>query len=57
MPKYQCEKCGALFAGWAVKGICRVCGGELKLIPRAKYYEESKKQDKASKYEDGISKI
>jgi len=52
VPKYQCEKCGALFAGWAGGGICSKCGGKLKLIPWAKYYEESKKQNKASKQKD-----
>ncbi|MBA7526120.1 hypothetical protein ES705_18281 [subsurface metagenome] len=50
MPKYQCERCGALYAGWAGGGICSQCGGKLKLISWAKYYEESKKQDKIQKY-------
>lgn len=53
MPKYQCEGCGTLFAGWAGGGICQKCGGRLKLIPWAKYYEENKKQIKASKHERG----
>jgi len=40
MPKYQCEKCGALYAGWAKGDICQKCGGKLKAISREKYYEE-----------------
>lgn len=40
MPKYQCEKCGALFGGLGVGKICQKCGGKLKAISRAKYYEE-----------------
>ncbi len=50
MPKFQCEKCKTLFAGWAGGGICSKCGGKLKLISWAKYYEESKKQNKVPKH-------
>lgn len=57
MPKYHCEKCGALYAGWAGGGICPKCGGKLKLISYAKYYEEHQKQNKASKHEGETSKI
>lgn len=32
MPKYQCEKCGAIWHGWGVKGICQKCGGKLKQV-------------------------
>lgn len=32
MPKYQCEKCGAIWYGWGVKEICKKCGGRLKRI-------------------------
>ncbi|MBA7576997.1 hypothetical protein ES708_18843 [subsurface metagenome] len=45
MPKYQCEKCGALYAGWAGKGICQKCGGRVVVISREKYYEEHEKQN------------
>lgn len=51
MPKFQCEKCGALFAGWGDGKICPRCGGKLKTIPWAKYYEIQREQDKASKHE------
>ncbi|MBA7610599.1 hypothetical protein ES703_17811 [subsurface metagenome] len=44
MPKYQCEECGELYAGWAGKGICQKCGGKLGAIPYEKYYEEDKKK-------------
>jgi len=49
MPKYQCEGCGALFAGWGGGGICPKCGGKLIRISFEKYYEEQKKQKKLSK--------
>jgi len=34
MPKYQCEKCGAIWYGWAgkTKDICQKCGGKLKQV-------------------------
>lgn len=50
MPKYQCQKCGALYAGWAGSKICLKCGGKLKSISFTKYYEEQRKQNKISKY-------
>jgi rubredoxin len=49
MPKFQCEKCGSLYAGWAGSKICRNCGGKLKLISWARYQEEKKKLDEAEK--------
>jgi len=32
MPRYQCEKCGAIWHGWGVKGVCQKCGGKLKQV-------------------------
>ena len=32
MPKYQCEKCGAIWYGWGVFSICKKCGGKLKRV-------------------------
>ncbi|MBA7478260.1 hypothetical protein ES707_13683 [subsurface metagenome] len=49
MPKYRCEKCGALYAGWAGSEICQKCGGKLELISWARYQEEKKKLDEAEK--------
>ncbi|MBA7643747.1 hypothetical protein ES703_51480 [subsurface metagenome] len=45
MPKYQCEKCGNIYAGWAGTKICPKCGGQLRKISWEKYYEEKKKQE------------
>ena len=44
MPKYQCEKCRELYAGWAGTIICPKCGGKLVAIPHEKYYEKDKKK-------------
>ena len=49
MPKFQCEKCGALFAGWAGSRICPKCEGRLRAISFEKYYKEKKKLDGAEK--------
>lgn len=32
MPKWQCEKCGAIRYGWGSKRICQKCGGKLKQV-------------------------
>jgi len=34
MPEYQCEKCGAIWYGWAAKEnpICQKCGGRLRPV-------------------------
>ena len=32
MKRYRCCKCGTVFTGWAVDGICSKCGGKLELI-------------------------
>lgn len=45
MPKFQCKKCGALYAGWAGKEICPRCGGKLVAISWEKYYEEIRKRN------------
>lgn len=57
MRKYQCEKCGALYAGWGESKICEKCGGKLKVITYEKYYEEQKIRDKASKHKRETSRI
>jgi len=47
MPKYQCEKCGVIWYGWAAKEkkICQKCGGKLKQVK-----ENSKGKKKKSKH-------
>jgi len=49
MPKYQCEKCGALFAGWAGSKTCPKCGGRLRAISFEEYYKKNKKLNDAEK--------
>jgi len=36
MPVYICQGCGAIWYGWGNKGICRKCGGRLKLVEKRK---------------------
>ncbi|MBA7567512.1 hypothetical protein ES708_09224 [subsurface metagenome] len=46
MPEYRCKNCGAVFFGWALKGICQNCGGKLEPvneIAKYKFKEEFKK--------------
>ncbi|MBA7528066.1 hypothetical protein ES705_20249 [subsurface metagenome] len=49
MPKFQCEECGELYAGWASKGKCPKCGGKLAAISWEKYYEEYEKKELKTK--------
>lgn len=46
MPYYKCEKCGAMSAGWGVDKTCYKCGGKLKEISKAEFYEREKKNEK-----------
>ncbi|MBA7544498.1 hypothetical protein ES705_36854 [subsurface metagenome] len=60
MPKYKCDICKKVLAGWAVKykyeGRCPVCCSELREIPdknkRVQRIEEQKEDS-----EDSLSKI
>ncbi|MBA7575665.1 hypothetical protein ES708_17498 [subsurface metagenome] len=60
MPKYKCDICKKVYAGWAVKykyeGMCPVCGSELREIPdnnKGVQRIENQKEDS----EDSISKL
>ncbi|MBA7586937.1 hypothetical protein ES708_28944 [subsurface metagenome] len=48
MPKFKCDICKKVYAGWAVKykyeGRCPVCGSELRAIPH-KYEREQRIED------------
>lgn len=30
MPKYRCQKCGAIWCGWGAGKVCYKCGGRLE---------------------------
>ena len=55
MPKYLCPKCKGVFCGWVMrykyKGICPVCGGELREV-----YPDNKTDNKKFR-RDPIAKI
>ncbi|MBA7558461.1 hypothetical protein ES695_00890 [Candidatus Atribacteria bacterium 1244-E10-H5-B2] len=51
MPKYRCKRCKAVFYGWAVRGKCPSCGGELKEV-----YSDNKADNKKFR-RDPIAKI
>ncbi|MBA7582979.1 hypothetical protein ES708_24917 [subsurface metagenome] len=47
MPYYECEKCGAKFAGWGVGKFCQKCRGKLNKISKEEFYRDEEKRNKA----------
>ena len=58
MPKYKCDICKKVYAGWAVKykydGLCPVCCSELREIPDN--YEKEQRIEDQERISEKINK-